>query len=149
MDVDGLSSVVADTSACICFLDRPPGDSRHELTTRLFGRVQSAGLTVLVSPITVAELLVLPVRLADVRAEAMVRLFITRLCTVAEATAETASHAAELRARYRLRTPDAFVLAAAREHAVDAVVGNDATWKRVDDLRYIHIDDEAPAAAAP
>ena len=137
-----LKRVLFDTSACIYFLDGARHDPRHRTMARLDKRVESAGLTVLLSPITVAELLVLPMRTSDIEAEAAVRLFVSKLCKVMPATAATASSAAVIRSTYGLRLPDAFILATAAEHSVDAVVGNDAAWKRVIAIRYVHLDDE-------
>ena len=141
MDLDGLTTVVVDTSTCIYYLDGAEGDRRRLLATRVFEHVDYGTLTVLLSPVTVTELLVRPIRLGDVRTEAFVRLFVARQCTVADASAITASHAAEIRTRHNLRTADAFILAIAREHAVDAVIGNDVAWKRASGVRYLHIDD--------
>jgi predicted nucleic acid-binding protein len=142
MGIPALRSVLLDTSACIYFLDGSPADRRHREVAALVGRAEGGALTIVLSPISVAELLVLPIRESDVEAEAMVRLFVSRLCQVVPATDATASSAALLRSKYGLRLPDAFVLASAVEHAVEGVVGNDAAWKRVEEIQYLHIDDE-------
>lgn len=142
MGIPQLSSVLLDTSACIYFLDGSPDDPRHRAMAALVARVEDGSLTIILSPISVAELLVRPINEADVEAEAMVRLFVSRLCEVVAATDATASAAALIRSTHRLRLPDAFVLASALEHSVDGVVGNDTAWKRVHEIRYFHIDDE-------
>lgn len=106
----GLKSVVVDTSICIYFLDGDRNSQRHEIATRMFQLVEEGALTAIVSPITVAELLVHPMHRRDVRAKANVRLFVARLCEVSATTIKTASYAAEIRARHRMRTPDSFIL---------------------------------------
>lgn len=54
-----------------------------------------------------------------------------------------AIRAAELRARYGLRTPDALQIATALTHRCDAFLTNDARLKQVDDLRVLVLDDLA------
>lgn len=110
--------------------------------TGLFVRVQAGETSVMLSPVTVAELLVLPIRTGDIDAEVVVRLFVGKLCRVMAATSETASIAAGIRAASGLRLPDALILATAVEHNAEAVVGNHAAWKRVSPLPYIHLDDQ-------
>jgi predicted nucleic acid-binding protein len=142
MGIAELRSVLLDTSACIYFLDGSRQDRRHREMAALVERAEDGALTIVLSPISVAELLVLPIREGDVEAEAMVRLFVSKLCEVVPATDATASSAALFRSKYGLRLPDAFVLASALERSVEGVVGNDRAWKRVEEIRYLHIDDE-------
>jgi predicted nucleic acid-binding protein len=51
-----------------------------------------------------------------------------------------AESAADLRARYHLRTPDALQIAAALRAGCEAFVTNDATLRRVADLRVLVLD---------
>jgi predicted nucleic acid-binding protein len=141
MDLRGLTSVLLDTSACIYFLDRPPDDARHRVVAPLMAAAENRGLTLVLSPITVTELLVKPIRDGDDEAEANVRIFTDELCQVAAITPGTASVAARLRVAHRLRTPDAFIAATAIEQHVGAVIGNDARWRRLETIDYRHIDD--------
>jgi predicted nucleic acid-binding protein len=50
---------------------------------------------------------------------------------------ETAKVAADLRARYNLRTPDALQLATAIKAGCDAFLTNDATLKKVTELKIL------------
>jgi len=50
---------------------------------------------------------------------------------------ETAKVAADLRARYNLRTPDALQLATAIKAGCDAFLTNDATLKKVTELKVL------------
>lgn len=147
MALPRLRRVLLDTSACIYFLDGSPDHPRHRAVADLVQRVDRGQTAIVLSPITVAELLVLPIRTADVEAEAMVRLFASRLCEIASASGTTASLAASIRSAHRLRLPDALVIATSIEHRVDAVVGNDVAWKRVTEIRYLHIDDHVEPVA--
>lgn len=131
-----LTRVLLDTSACIYFLDGRADDPRHRAVADLVQRVDRGETAIVLSPITVAELLVLPIRTAEFEAEAMVRPFASRLCEVAPASEKTASLAASIRSTHRLRLPNAFVVAASLERSVDGVVGNDEAWKRGTQIRY-------------
>ena len=55
--------------------------------------------------------------------------------------AAIAERAAELRARYGLRTPDALQIATALSAGCTAFVTNDVRLKRVTDLRVLILDD--------
>lgn len=54
-----------------------------------------------------------------------------------------AIRAAELRARYELRTPDALQIATTLTHHCDAFLTNDAQLKQVDAVRVLVLDDLA------
>jgi predicted nucleic acid-binding protein len=53
------------------------------------------------------------------------------------ATNEVAERAADLRARYNVRTPDAIQLATALEAGCDAFLTNDLALRRVAELRVL------------
>ena len=53
----------------------------------------------------------------------------------------TAQRAAELRAAYRLLTPDALQLTVALEAGCEALLTNDRTLKRVTELRVLVLDE--------
>ncbi|MGK2958868.1 MAG: type II toxin-antitoxin system VapC family toxin [Acidimicrobiales bacterium] len=142
MDLKKLSTVLLDTSSCIYFLDGTPEDARHNAVATIMRAAERKKLTIVISPITVSELLVKPLREQDTESETAVRLLLDVLCDVRAITDLTASVAANLRALHELRTPDAFILATAIEHSVDAVIGNDEHWKRLTEVDYCHLDDE-------
>ena len=50
-------------------------------------------------------------------------------------------HAAILRAKYNLRTPDAIHIATAIEQNAGAIVGNDKKWKRIKEIAVLVLDD--------
>lgn len=56
-------------------------------------------------------------------------------------TASIAETAAELRARYNLRTPDALQIAVALENNCDAFLCNDNGLKRVTELKILILDE--------
>jgi predicted nucleic acid-binding protein len=56
-------------------------------------------------------------------------------------TMDIADRAAELRARYRLSTPDSIQLATAVNHKATRFYGNDRTLRRVNEIRCLILDD--------
>lgn len=54
--------------------------------------------------------------------------------TLAPVTRSILLHAAQLRALHGFRTPDAIILATAKEHGVTLVVTNDQSWSKYPDL---------------
>ena len=138
-----MTAAVLDTSACIYLLDRPPSDLLHRTTRRLVEAQRDLGNQLIVSPITLSELLVKPLALSDIESEARILAFATSLCSVADVTLEIARRAALVRAQHGLRLPDAYIVALALELNAATVIGNDATWKRVPQLPYVHINDVA------
>jgi predicted nucleic acid-binding protein len=143
VDLTGLRHVVLDTSACIYHLQSPAADPRAAVVRPLAERAEQGRLTLAVSAVTVTELLTAPIRRGDQAAEATVRVFLDLLCTVVALDHALAVRAARVRAATGLRTPDAVICATALHLGTDAVVGNDARWRRVSGLPYRHIDDLA------
>ena len=88
------------------------------------------------SVITLTEVLTRPVKLDNTRLEREYRDILLhsgefRLLTI---TARIAESAAALRARYNLRTPDVFHVAASIDARCDAFLTNDAGIKRVTEI---------------
>lgn len=61
--------------------------------------------------------------------------------TLLDITAEVAERVAELRARYRLRLPDAFQVAAALSEGAAYFITNDRDLKRIADINVIVLSD--------
>ena len=137
-------TTLLDTSACIYLLDGDHSDPRHSFMADLLRRAHDDAERVVISPVTYAELLVLPIRTQNIEAEARVTLFATRAVEVLEIGADTASRAASIRATTGLRMPDALIVASAQQHDVNRIVGNDEVWKRLalTTCVHLHIDDQ-------
>jgi predicted nucleic acid-binding protein len=108
----------------------------------LFRRVQRGEASAFVSAITEAELLVRPER--DGNREAVER--ITDLLSedgfyVINTDRRIARRSAALRAHNGLRLPDAIIVATAIQTRCDAVVTNDAAWRKVNDLPLVILDE--------
>lgn len=146
MDLTAAGRVVFDTTACIYYLERPATDPRCAVLLPVVRAAQAGTVDLVVSTVTVTELLTGPLRAGDREAEAAVRLFVNLLCTVTPVDLAIAERVAAIRAEHRLRTPDALICATAMLAAA-VVVGNDEQWKRIGSLTpYAHIDDLVAAA---
>lgn len=98
------------------------------------------------SVITVSEVLVQPLRRNEPelieRYEAALKR--GRNILLAEITHPIARRAAQLRANYNLRLPDAFQIAAAIDHGASHFITNDTRLKRVPEIRVLALDDYLP-----
>lgn len=74
--------VVFDTTACIYYLERPAVDPRCAVLLPVVAAAQAGTVDLMISTVTVTELLTAPLRDGNREAEAAVRLFMSLLCTV-------------------------------------------------------------------
>ena len=132
-----------DTSILIYHLDDITPYS--ELTEAVFGEVAAGTPEAVVSTISIAELLVKPFAdHAPERVAAFERFVLSLPHTRLVASGYVAAkEAARLRARYRLRTPDALLIATAREERAQAFLTNDAGLRRLkgEGLAILVLDD--------
>ncbi len=101
---------------------------------------RTSGVT---STVSLLEALVQPYRLQD---DQLVLKFYALLTTYPHliwipVTLEVADRAAELRARYRLRTPDAIQIATAIDGGATCFIGNDKGLRRVKEIECLMLDD--------
>lgn len=132
-----ISTLAFDTAPIIYFVEANP--THDTLVTAIFQRIENGKITGVTSVISLCEVLVHPIRNQNHNLKQRYRdilqnspNFFTRLInsTVAE-------NAAELRAKYNLRTPDALQIAAALENSCDAFLCNDKNLKRVTELKIL------------
>lgn len=119
------SSVLIDTAPLIYHLeDLEPWS---ELTTIAFDLIASEHVSGVISAISVAELLVKPFQDPAGRVQSVERFLLSiPNVTIAGVDYEVARKAAELRARSRLRTPDALLVATAIVLGIDLLLTNDS-----------------------
>ena len=108
--------------------------------------IDTTALEAYSSVLTLAEVLVMPLREGDQRlVNAYQDILIAsgdyELVTV---TAEIATVAADLRARYGLNTPDSIHVATAIVSNCDAMLTNDRDMKRVQELSILILDELEP-----
>lgn len=109
----------------------------------IFQRAQDAQITVVTSVITLTECLMKPLRDNDTNLvtayNAMLRS--TRRVRLEPVDVTVAGRAADLRAKYNLRTPDALHIATALVAGCDAFLTNDLALKRVTEIQVLALDD--------
>ena len=130
-----------DTNVFIYFLE---DHSRYApWCASLFDLIEHGRNPAVTSTITLLELLVQPYR--EQKEELTQKIFALtgtypKLDWV-PVTMGIADRAAELRARYRLSTPDSIQLATAVNHKATCFYGNDRTLRRVNEIRCLILDD--------
>lgn len=137
----GAGPVALDTAPFIYFIEDHPRFG--PLVERLLVDADRGARLVVTSALTLLEVLVVPYRAGDValaeRYEAILsRSRGVRLVEVDHAQLRTA---AQLRATYRVRTPDALQLAAALTQRCTAFVTNDRAMPRVPGLKVLQLGD--------
>lgn len=109
----------------------------------LFDRIEKGHNPAVTSTVTLLELLVQPYR--DEKEELAQKIFaLTSTYPMIEwvpVTMTVADRAAQLRARYRLSSPDAIQLATAIGCRAQRFYGNDRGLRRVSEIRCVMIDD--------
>jgi predicted nucleic acid-binding protein len=137
----GVTRLGFDTSPVIYFVEANP--KYDALVTEIFQRVANGAPLGITSVITLSEVLVQPILHQHALLQQEYRDLLARgrnFGTLA-ISAAIAERAAELRARYRLRTPDALQIAAALEAKCEAFLTNDSGLRRVTELRVLILDE--------
>ncbi len=130
-----------DTNVFIYFLEDHP--RYGSWCASLFDRIERGQNPSVTSTVTLLELLVQPYR--EQKEELAQKIFALastypKLEWV-PVTMNLADHAAELRAHYRLSTPDAIQLATAIGHKATRFYGNDRSLRRVKEIECFIVDD--------
>ncbi len=130
-----------DTNVFIYFLESHP--RYGSWCASLFDLVERGHNPAITSTITLLELLVQPYR--DQKEDLAQKIFaLTTTYPTLEwvpPTMNLADRASELRARYRLSTPDAIQLATAINRKATRFYGNDRGLKRVREIECLIVDD--------
>ena len=137
----GISTFGFDTSPIIYFVEANP--TYDALVTNIFRRIENGDISGVTSVISLCQVMIHPLRNNDKKLLFRYREILTRSphFYTAEITASVAETAAELRAAYNLRTPDALQIAAALENGCDAFLCNDKGLKRVKKLKVLVLDE--------
>ncbi len=136
----GVARLGVDTAPIIYFIEVHP---RYEvIVEQIFGLIASGSLIGVTSTISLTEVLVQPFVRGDTRLQQEYRdlLLQSNHFEVAPIDAATAERAAELRARYGLRTPDALQIASALDSGCEAFLTNNSKLQRVTELRILMLD---------
>jgi predicted nucleic acid-binding protein len=133
--------IFIDTAPVIYFVEQHP---RYlPLVRPVFDRIDAGALTLVTSPITLAECLVLPLRngqtdIVELFTELLTRGPFTRFVVVDQ---PVGALAAELRVRCNLHLPDALQAAVAVLAGCDAFLTNDPILRRVAELNVVVLDE--------
>ena len=129
--------VVVDTAPIIYWLEGHP--RLAERFGAIFHAAQAGAATVVISTVTLAEVLAGPLRAANELLTAQYREALTRSpgWQVMPLDVDIAVEAARVRAAYRLRLPDAVQVATAIRAGAAALVTHDRALRRVRGLRVV------------
>lgn len=130
-----------DTAPLIYFVEKHP--VYLDRCREIFRRINAGEITGISSVITLTEVLSVPIRDGDNQVEKAYRdiLLNSRNFSLIIIGNSIAERAAQLRARYRLRTPDALQIASALTAGCDAFLTNDRGLVRVTELKILILDD--------
>ncbi len=124
------ATVAIDTVGWIYLLERHP--DHYPAARRFFGRVEAGDVQGVISSLVVTELLVPAYRAGEARRAAELVRVLENFphLQIVDLDAATAARAAEVRARYGFRTPDAIHWATALSTGCDAFLTNDVAFLR-------------------
>ena len=128
-----------DTQALIGYVE-----DREPIASLLARIVDDPNVPIVISTVSIAELLTLPARSADRKVLDTLLFAIASLpgMTVHSIDERTALETALVRAQTGLKLPDAAIVATARLVNALAIVGNDRQWRnRPLGVAYVHLDD--------
>jgi predicted nucleic acid-binding protein len=138
---NGVQRVALDTAPLIYLVENHPdyADRMDEIVDH----IEEHAVQAFTSALTLTEVLVVPKRNGDSVLEAAYKSILLNGKNLSLVTidATTADLAANLRAKYSLRTPDALQVASAIVNKCDAILTNDQGLKRVTELRVLVLDE--------
>jgi predicted nucleic acid-binding protein len=134
-------TVGLDSSPLIYFIERH--ETYIDVLRPFFQAVDRGQMKVVTSTITLLEVLVHPIRCGD---EVLAHKYNDILLTspniaILSLTPALAQVAAELRAEYKLKTPDAVQLATAKTHGAAALFTNDRDFNGVTGIEILKLRD--------
>ncbi len=136
----GVTRLYLDTAPVIYLVERNP--QFFNRVRDVFQRVDEGTLTVVTSPITLAECLVGAYRMNQPQAVTNFSECLTQEGTdFVQISAEIGDRAAQLRVKYNLKMTDALQLATALEANCEAFLTNDAQLKRVTELKVLLVSE--------
>jgi predicted nucleic acid-binding protein len=139
--LSGISKLGFDTSAFVYYVERNP--AYVALVREVLRRLNAGQFTGHTSVITLTEVLTYPKRIQNSALEQSYRLLLlnSRNIETHNTDSAIAGAAANLRARYNLRTPDAIQIATALQAGCEAFLTNDLRVGRVTELRVLVLDE--------
>lgn len=142
-DIENINIICPDSSILIYHLEdiKPYSD----LTEMLIMSISCDILKALISTISITELMTKPYSEGDMKKIFIFKRFIQSLPSTEIIPPDfvIAQEAARLRGQYRLKTPDAILLATVIQKGGHAFITNDIHFKKIilDDVKIIFLDD--------
>ncbi|NJR14372.1 MAG: type II toxin-antitoxin system VapC family toxin [Calothrix sp. CSU_2_0] len=135
--LETISKVFIDTAPVIYYIEG--STSFFPVVDVFFQGLLSRSIKGIVSPVTLTECLVMPVRLKNAEVQQSFVDFLTNTKEIEMVNIDTmvGRQAAELRVNYGLKLPDALQLAVAIRAGCDVFLTNDADLKRVTELQIV------------
>jgi predicted nucleic acid-binding protein len=135
--LEGVRRLALDTAPLIYLVERHPEFGAP--VRDVIAQAEKGVLTLCTSTITLAEVLTQPFQLGanEIADQYEAILTNTPYLELKPVDAETARLAANLRARYRLKTPDALQIAVGLKNGCEAFLTNDGNLARVTDLKVL------------
>ena len=134
-------SLGLDTSPVIYFIEGNP--RYYSLVSEIFGWIDRGEIVGVTSFVTLCETLVAPIQ--ERNDDLLVEYYFKRthhpFLRILPIEQTVSEKAAELRAHYRLRTPDAFQIAASLVSGCDAFLTNDLRLKQVTEIPILILDE--------
>ena len=133
----GVSRLGVDTAPLVYLVEDHPAYA--DLAEAVFRRTAANGVYVCSTVVTLTEVLIVPKRAGRADLETAYRdlLLNNDNFTLLPVDVGVAERAADLRARYNLKTPDALQVATALENGCQAFLTNDAGLRRVAEIRTL------------
>ncbi|BAU10294.1 hypothetical protein LEP3755_07780 [Leptolyngbya sp. NIES-3755] len=136
---NGVTRLFLDTAPVIYYVER--NVSYFAIVQCIFQRIQNHTFQAVTSPITLAECLIAPTRqgLVTLQQEFTAAIVNGENTIFQPIDAAVGQKAAEIRAKYNLKLPDALQIAIAIVAGCDVFLTNDAALKRVQELGVVII----------
>ncbi len=137
----GVKRLGIDTSPLIYYIEENP--NYDKVINEVFRHFELNEFEINVSALALTEVMSYPIQLGNSEIATLYYSFLTETTGIRVVTAgvEVSCRAADLRAKYSLKTIDAIHLATAVESGCDAFLTNDFTFKRITEIRVLILDD--------
>ena len=137
----GVSKIYLDTAPVIYYVQGVT--PFFPVVDALFKEIDSVNLLAVSSPVTLAECLVLPIRLGNIalQQDFLDLLTNTQGITFANIDVAVGRLAADMEARYRLKLPDALQVATALVAGCEAFLTNDVQLKRITEVKILVVSE--------
>jgi predicted nucleic acid-binding protein len=139
--LEGIQRLYTETAPLIYYVEENP--TYVAKMDAIIEAIEDRPIEAVSSVITLTEVLTHPLKLGNARLVQQYRdiLLNSREFRLLPITSRIAESAADLRARYNLRTPDALHVAAGIDARCDAFLTNDAGIKRVTEIAVLVLDE--------